>query len=475
MVKRLSNTNQNSTKLTNVPTPASADDAANKSYVDNGLSSHANNTSNPHNVTKSQVGLGNVDNTSDIAKPVSTAQAAADALKVDKDSLVFNVKDFGAVGDDSTDDTTAIQAALDAADAQGGGIVFFPAGAYKITDALTLGDGLNLKGVSSTASVIHQTSTSDHGIGATDLLFFSMSNIRVKGPSSGTGDGINFAITGHEATNYLNMSDVHIDHFGNDGIAVDNGIVSNLTSVTSALNGRYGFYLHGTTDGAAGTSTQLTSCYANENTSIGFYIYNMVYCALQSCASEKQPINYLVEDCQSVSLYSCGSERATGTGTSVDFKIDGGFGIGMYQCWSYENIGKAFWVTGTANAITLIGLIENTPVAGATACIQIDTGCNVTLSDISNTTVNSIAAGTTNILNDGGGNMVSDTAIFTPAFYTDYLATKNDTKVTIDANVQFNGSLTVPSYGSINSGGGKVLELGAYGAPVNNLGLQSSL
>jgi len=40
-------------------------------------SSHANNKNNPHNVTKAQIGLGNVDNTSDMDKPVSTAQAAA--------------------------------------------------------------------------------------------------------------------------------------------------------------------------------------------------------------------------------------------------------------------------------------------------------------------------------------------------------------------------------------------------------------
>lgn len=39
--------------------------------------SHLKNKSNPHGVTKAQVGLGNVDNTSDAEKPVSTAQAAA--------------------------------------------------------------------------------------------------------------------------------------------------------------------------------------------------------------------------------------------------------------------------------------------------------------------------------------------------------------------------------------------------------------
>jgi hypothetical protein len=42
-----------------------------------GIASHTSNTSNPHAVTKTQVGLGSVDNTSDINKPVSTAQQAA--------------------------------------------------------------------------------------------------------------------------------------------------------------------------------------------------------------------------------------------------------------------------------------------------------------------------------------------------------------------------------------------------------------
>ena len=45
---------------------------------------HTDNISNPHGVTKAQVGLSNADNTSDLNKPVSTAQLAALNAKVDK-------------------------------------------------------------------------------------------------------------------------------------------------------------------------------------------------------------------------------------------------------------------------------------------------------------------------------------------------------------------------------------------------------
>lgn len=49
------------------------------------LNEHLTDVENPHKVTKSQVGLGNVDNTSDQDKPISIAQQAALDLKADKE------------------------------------------------------------------------------------------------------------------------------------------------------------------------------------------------------------------------------------------------------------------------------------------------------------------------------------------------------------------------------------------------------
>jgi hypothetical protein len=58
-----------------------SDEAATRAQTDTTVNakvdSHIGNKSNPHGVTKAQVGLGNVNNTSDADKPVSTAQATA--------------------------------------------------------------------------------------------------------------------------------------------------------------------------------------------------------------------------------------------------------------------------------------------------------------------------------------------------------------------------------------------------------------
>ena len=66
---------------------------------------------------------------------------------VDKGGQVFNVLAYGAKGDGSTNDTSAIQAAINAADANGGGVVYFPntSGAYMFSN-LVIYDYVTLQG-----------------------------------------------------------------------------------------------------------------------------------------------------------------------------------------------------------------------------------------------------------------------------------------------------------------------------------------
>ena len=70
-------------------------------------------------------GLGNISSGTAIATGSTTARSLANRF-----ADVFNVKDFGAVGDGVADDRIAIQAAVDAAFAAGGGTVYLPAGTY---------------------------------------------------------------------------------------------------------------------------------------------------------------------------------------------------------------------------------------------------------------------------------------------------------------------------------------------------------
>lgn len=98
-------------------------------------------------VTKAHVGLGNADNTSDANKPVSTAQQTALNLKAAKANLPRSVADYGAIGDaviggGGTDDTAAIQSALNA----GAGEVWLT-GYHKITSpGLSIPADVRLRG-----------------------------------------------------------------------------------------------------------------------------------------------------------------------------------------------------------------------------------------------------------------------------------------------------------------------------------------
>jgi hypothetical protein len=58
---------------------------------------------------------------------------------------IFNVKDYGAIGDGTTDDTVAINAAITAAQVTGG-TVFLPLGTYKTTDRLLITKTMQLVG-----------------------------------------------------------------------------------------------------------------------------------------------------------------------------------------------------------------------------------------------------------------------------------------------------------------------------------------
>jgi hypothetical protein len=71
----------------------------------------------------------------------SMGRATAARTSLQRFADVFNVKDFGALGNNSHDDTAAIQAAINVALDSAGGTVYFPPGNYLITSMLMVGTG----------------------------------------------------------------------------------------------------------------------------------------------------------------------------------------------------------------------------------------------------------------------------------------------------------------------------------------------
>lgn len=71
----------------------------------------------------------------------------------------FNVKSYGAVGDDATDNLLAIQAAIDACQLAGGGVVLVPPGIYRVSGTITIAAGVQvtLQGAGRAATTIKTT------------------------------------------------------------------------------------------------------------------------------------------------------------------------------------------------------------------------------------------------------------------------------------------------------------------------------
>ena len=127
--------------------------------------------------------------------------------------LAINVKDadYGATGDGSTDDTTAIAAAIDAAEASGG-TVFFPAGTYRVTDGFYVRGKVNLIGEGANTRII-QYGTS---FSTSPVLFYYQSPTQTTYTSTGT-------ISGGDTTMTLNST---------SGLAVGDNIFLQLGTAT---------------------------------------------------------------------------------------------------------------------------------------------------------------------------------------------------------------------------------------------------
>jgi hypothetical protein len=313
-------------------------------------------------------------------------------------STWWNVKERGAVGDGVANDTAAIQATIDSMPV-GGGVLYLPAGTYKITSQLTVYPTISIIGDGIRATKIQQASTSANGIYGQFFFGARLAGFRLEGPGSGTGKGILFDYpTPPGSLPYIAFEDMQVASFGSDGINLLNPIVSRFDNVQVETCGGHGIHARGTPAGAAGTSLAFAACYMKTNAQSGFRLYRMTYCHFSGCAADHNGIGYDLEEVTGVTLSGCGVEAQDNNGGSypgVGYKITNSTSVNLINSFLYDNRNIGWWVTGTSSAINLESPVEITPNASATLSVRVDSGNQVTLSETTLVTKRSIAGGTT--------------------------------------------------------------------------------
>lgn len=105
--------------------------------------------------------------------------------------LAFNIKEHGAAGDGATDDTSAIQAAISAATAAGGGAVYLPPGIYS-SSTLNIPVNVRLIGANRRATqirkrtagvLINMSGPATDATGATHVRYSAIENMTLNGNS----------------------------------------------------------------------------------------------------------------------------------------------------------------------------------------------------------------------------------------------------------------------------------------------------
>lgn len=185
------------------------------------LINHMANTANPHSVTKSQVGLGNVDNTSDVNKPISDAtQAALDGKASSGHS--HSVATTSAKGFLSADDKAKLDGITESADS------------VSFSRSLTSGTQVGTININGSNTTLYAPTNTHH--------------------TSGTVVGSS-ASTTTNATTALTNGSVYLNHVENGTVRNSHKITgSGATSVTSDSSGNITVSSTNTTYGVATSS-----------------------------------------------------------------------------------------------------------------------------------------------------------------------------------------------------------------------------
>ena len=235
-----------------------------------------------------------------------SATASERTIKAWMSENQVSVVDYGAVGDDSTNNLTAIQNAITAA---GTGVLYFPPGTFRFNGALSIpAGGIRIMGAGRSATTLKQMSTTTHGFDITSsattaVTYFEDLSLVLNAASSGAAIRSAFSGTnrtlircrevtiGSTTARWTNAildqatspevycincsmfsSGDSISSLGNGGVWLSNTSVSSSTAKGVTGFGSYyltGSSISGSTMGVdAGTNLFAASCVISGGTSV---------------------------------------------------------------------------------------------------------------------------------------------------------------------------------------------------------------
>jgi hypothetical protein len=238
---------------------------------------------------------------------------------------------FGAKGDGETDDTTAIQAAINASANK---VLVLEEGTYKITAPLVISGKITIIGMGRDREIIIKKTTNTVGSGsnmgttgvtdsyAVDAVFiFKHSdsnytrNVELENLVLTANTNAVYGIYAPR-TAYLQMKNIHTDKC-DYGFFTYESFMTTMERFTSDICTSCIKYSDDGSGNAGSTSLVATNCYA-ESCKIGYDFYALSYSSLISCACDNAIVDtnhnkaYQFSWCRGISMIGCGCEVVLG-------------------------------------------------------------------------------------------------------------------------------------------------------------------